>query len=486
MNHLGQLLEARQHETLCGLTVGNRYCSYAELLQHAARQAENLRPGQQVVLIGDNSLELVQAVLAAWWAGCTPVCLPPPGRMQQLGNHARFLSQGPGWCDARLVRRLPEGWQSLPLPEGEPCPLREPAPLAYLQYSSGTTLEPRATALTHANVLHNLEAIASQLPGRREEHSCVSWLPLYHDMGLIGCLLSALYAPGNLYLSTPAQFALRPGQWLDQIARYRATISVAPNFALEQLLQRDEDRRDLSSLEMLLLGAETVRADTLRRFAVHYAAQGLRWEALRPVYGLAEATLAVTFSQGPKILDFDVPGELGERVTRGSRELVSLGRPLPGVELSLRDAEGRVLEAGRLGAIHVAGPSLAHELPGPFNTGDVGFLWQDELYFVSRQKDVLVYHGRKHDPDVLEALVQPLSSAAVATSEETVVCLVERPRRPQEQDAELLRRLETQLSRAPLPARPHLVDSGWLPRTSSGKISRFRARLKWEQSGVSG
>lgn len=476
------LLQARLHDSGGGLHFEASHQSYAEIVECASRQAGQLSIGSTVVLVAENSLDLVQALLAAWWAGCTPVCLPPPARLQQAGPYDDFLrsaldycgAEG-GWCDARLQNRLPGKWRSLPIPAGESASAPgQPAEVAYIQFSSGTTLEPKATHLSHANLRHNLEAIVSQLPGDRSAHSCVSWLPLYHDMGLVGCLLSALYAPGPLTLLTPLQFALRPDNWLKTISDRRASISVAPNFALEQLLQRGSDLQlDLSCLQKLLLGSETIRPDTLREFYAKYRERGLAWEALTPVYGLAEATLAVTFSQGPRLASFQIPHQIGERVHPGERELVSLGRPVQGVELSLRNDQGQELPDGHLGHIHIAGPNLALGLPSPYNTGDLGFLWEEELFFVTRHKDVLVHHGRKHDPEVVEQLLHPLESAAVQGEE--VICLIERPRRgPQPDPIEL----QQKLSLAPLPVRAQLVDSGWLPRTSSGKISRFRARQK--------
>ena len=479
-----ELLRARRQVTHCGLSFEKHSLNYAELIESAARQAAHLVPGTVVVLVGENSLELVQALLAAWWAGCTPVCLPPPARLQQAGSYEIFLQSclahlgaSGGWCDARLEGRLPGRWRSLPLPSAEtPASPVPPSETAYIQFSSGTTWEPRATRLSPSNLSHNLEAIARQLPGERGNHSCVSWLPLYHDMGLVGCLLSALYAPGSLRLLTPIQFALRPDHWLRTISEQRATISVAPNFALEQVLQRGTDRElDLSCLEMLLLGSETIRPETLRDFQSKYQACGLNWQALRPVYGLAENTLAVTFSSGPRLQGFSLPGEIGGEVTSGARQLVSLGRPVWGVDVDICDEQERPLPAARLGIIRVSGPSLAPDLPSPYDTGDLGFLWQDELYFVTRRKDVLVHHARKHDPEIVEQLVLPYESAAVQ-AETGAICLVERPRRGAVPELGELQRL---LSAAPLPVRVEMVESGGLPRTSSGKISRYRARQKY-------
>jgi fatty-acyl-CoA synthase len=484
-----ELLQARRSQSACGLYFDQAFYSYAELIEAAARQAAFLTPGTVVVLVGETSLELVQALLAAWWAGCTPVCLPPPARLQQAGPYEDFLRSclshvgaAGGWCDARLEKRLPGQWRSLPIPAAESAARPEgEADTAYIQFSSGTTWEPRATRLSPANLKHNLEAIARQLPGDRSRHSCVSWLPLYHDMGLVGCLLSALYAPGSLSLLTPLQFALRPDSWLQTISRRRASISVAPNFAMDQVLQRGSAQDlDLSCLQMLLLGSETIRPETLRDFHNKYAARGLAWDCLRPVYGLAENTLAVTFSAGPRLQGFCLPGEIGGKVTTGPRQLVSLGKPVWGVNVSIHDEQGLVLPPATLGCIRVAGPSLSFALDTPYDTGDLGFFWEDELYFVTRLKDVLVHHARKHDPEVVEQLVLPFESAAVQ-QEPGAVCLIERPRKGAVPE---LAELQQRLASAPLPVRAELVDSGWLPRTSSGKISRYRARQKWTGSGT--
>lgn len=510
MLRLTQLFEARLQEEQSGLhwVADGSFRSYASLLREAQKQGQTLLEmglaGKPVLLVGDNSPELVLAFLACWWAGGIPAAIAPPARLQagegytQLLRGAAEASQAQsGFCDPKILQRCAEaplasGWHPLPIPEprGEVTPGQHTyEELAYLQFSSGTTLEPKATRLSHQNILSNLEAIASQHPGGRQGHSCVSWLPLYHDMGLIGGLLSALYCPGSLSLMTPTAFALNPGRWLDQIASTRATFSVAPNFAMEQLLQRDKSSpdRDLSCLQRLLLGSETIIPNTLQAFYERYRSQGLKWEALTPVYGLAEATLGVTFSQGPRFGQFQLPTKLGQAVRQGEgRTLLSLGQPLPGVELQILDEQGCVLPHRHLGRICIGGPGLAMGLKAPYFTGDLGFLWEDELYFVTRHKDILIYHGRNHDPEVAEQLLHPLSAAAVCADNEEILCLVEVPRKSSEDADSLQVRLSVELSKAPFPARPVLVQHGWLPRTSSGKISRYRARLKYHEEFQSG
>jgi fatty-acyl-CoA synthase len=453
------LLKQRLEEDQCGLIWKGQRQSWGELCRRAQLSATRLAPwrGQAVALMSENCPELVEAILACWWAGCTPTCLAPPARLQgQMDYLPQLQAAGAqvGWCAPSLVERMGAPWQALPIAPAEPDQGPEiEAEWAYIQFSSGTTSQPKATFLSRHNLLSNLEAIVSHLPGGRRGHSCCSWLPLYHDMGLIGCLLCALFAPGDVYLMTAAEFARRPGLWLDQIASHRVTITAAPPFALQHLLERDSGQRDLSCLQCFLLGAETIPADLLESFYTRYAAQGLKWQALRPVYGLAEATLAVTFT-GPEGASF---------LQHQGRRLVSLGRPLPGVKLSLDEQSQICLE----------GPSLSPLLPQPYPTGDQGLMHDGQLYYLSRLKDVLIYRGRNHDPEPIEQLLAPLTCAAVEVEE--FLCIVEAPRRG---EPPALQQLQQQLNLAPLPIRPVVVEAGWLPRTSSGKLSRYRAREK--------
>jgi fatty-acyl-CoA synthase len=504
MNSLTELLQARRSEHRVGLrwSGSGEWASYAEILRGATCQAATLRriaePGQRVLLVADNGPELVSALLACWWAGCTPCCWPPPHRLQHAASYNEALSEAIQGADIGLAFAAPRclahchacavpgGWRPLPIEEGaDEAPAGPPVPIAYLQFSSGTTRRPRPTVLSQENLTSNLRAIASQMPQLPSGNSGVSWLPFYHDMGLIGCLLSALWVPGDLTVMTPTQFALRPGRWLDEIHQHRATITAAPNFALEQLLHRDANpgsaARDLSCLQRLWLGAETVRPATLRAFYARYRHQGLSWGSLRPVYGLAEATLAVTFSAGPRIENCTIPTQLGGAIASGPRELLSLGQPLPGVRLEVRDEAGTVMPERHLGLIHVDGPGVAKNAGRPFNTGDVGFLSDGELFFVTRAKDVLIYHGRNHDPEGVECLIHPLEAAVVDVEDEGAVCLAERPRDPETSDGQLLDELRRRLSHAALPVQPVLVERGWLPRTSSGKISRQQARRKYAE-----
>lgn len=325
------LLAAGQREDRW-VTCADRRWSLAQLIDRAQRlQLPEFSPQERVALIASTSLEMVAVIVAIWLRGGVPVCLPPAPRLGRGPDLASLTAAS----QSRYLLEKPD------FPLGEPVPVvpGTPEDLALVQFSSGTTLAPRPVGLTQANLLSNTRTILSLFPGRPEEHSCVSWLPLYHDMGSIGSLLTALVAQGDLTLLKPAEFAARPGRWLQTLSQTKATVSPAPNFALVHCLERAPiEELDLSHWRLALLGGETISAVTLERFHQRFAPCGLRWEALTPVYGLAEATLAVTFSppgRGPRILEHE------------GRRLVSVGRPLPGLEVEIRDRR-----------VHVRGPSV--------------------------------------------------------------------------------------------------------------------------------
>jgi acyl-CoA synthetase (AMP-forming)/AMP-acid ligase II len=375
--------------------------------------------------------------------------------------------------------------------------------LALIQFSSGTTGAPKGVALTHEAVLHQADLLAWQFPeptapdqgladrcGRPDDAepspvdgdegevsersddndspkvvpSALSWLPLYHDMGLIGCVLPALQRPADLTLLGPELFVARPALWLRALSRYRATVSPAPNFAYSLCTERIRDEElegcDLSSWQAALNGAEMVDARTLEAFARRFAHWGLRPEALTPVYGLAEAALAVTFSSLERPYRSQTYGS--ESLAAGSPEpprgdevpleLVSVGSPIPGFALEVRGDDGKVLPERQVGRVWVRGPSLMscylghpeetrRTLRGGWlDTGDLGFVDRiagrvepdgpspdgsageelsaragepatvagsgaAELFLTGRSKDVLVLNGRNHSPEPAEAAV---------------------------------------------------------------------------------
>ena len=469
--------------------------SFAELYERAQRSAGGLREmgivsGDRVAIVLPTGLDFMDAFFGAVLAGAVPVPLYPPlrlGRMDEFHRRTARSIQISGarvvLSDARISRLLgaavararpPLGLQRVR--HGAPLSERSsPDDLLLIQFSSGTTVDPKPVSLTHANVLSNAAAIESVIP-RDDAQGGVSWLPLYHDMGLIGCLLFSVYRPGPLTLIPPEVFLARPAIWLRAISRKRATISVAPNFAYGLCVRRVPDSElegvDLSSWRFAMNGAEPVAPAVLRRFSNRFARNGFDSRALMPVYGLSEASLAVSFTpagQGPRTL------------LAGSRELVSVGAPLPGVELQIRD-----------GRIFVRGPSVMQGyygnpaatrsalVDGWLDTGDLGFLRDGELFVTGRAKDVVILRGRNHAPqefeDALDGIegVRPGCAAAVGfptDDGEELVLLVEADGDP---DVERIRSRVLEQTGV-RPWEVHLLEPGTLPRTSSGKLRRGEA-----------
>jgi acyl-CoA synthetase (AMP-forming)/AMP-acid ligase II len=387
--------------------------------------------------------------------------------------------------------------------------------LALVQFSSGTTVDPKPVALSHRAVAAQTEILTGFFPDgfspdkRELRQSCVSWLPLYHDMGLIGCVFPALARDATLTLFSPELFVARPALWLRTLSRYRATISPAPNFAFAQCLARASDADlagvDLSGWQTALNGAESISPPVLRAFCERFARWGFRPEAMTPVYGLSEAALAVTFSdlgRPPHIARFDreaLAREGRAREAREGREIVSVGRPVPGFRLRIVDPAGRDLPAGSAGRVWIQGPSLMDGYLGDpeataralhdgwLDTGDLGFLLGGELYLTGRAKDAIILRGRNYAPEEIERAAEevPGVRAGCAVSwlpedapGEVLALFVEASREVAPED---LAALPEACRKAVLGAtglavdRLEVLSPGALPRTSSGKLRRGEA-----------
>jgi acyl-CoA synthetase (AMP-forming)/AMP-acid ligase II len=502
----------------------------------AALSAAGVRPGDRVAIVLRTEPLFLDAFFGALAAGAVPAPLYPPVRLGRLpewiaatarmvlASGARLLVSG--GASRRLLgevveRARPElGWLGAEdLARGPERPPRERAPddLALVQFSSGSTVDPRPVALTHRALgaqVASLTALVRPTPA----DALVSWLPLYHDMGLIGCLLGAASYPGPLVLLPPEHFLARPALWLRAIARHRGTISAAPSFAFAYCADRIRDEElagcDLSPWRIALDGAEPVSAPALRRFAARFAPFGLDPRALMPVYGLSEAALAVTFSPPrwpPRTARVDarrlaVDGEVAE----GGREVASVGVPVPGVEIEIRGRGGAVLPEGRLGRIFVRSPSLMREylgqpeataaaLPGGWlDTGDLGFAREGELHVHGRAKDAVVVHGANRAPEEFEACLEGLPGlrpgCAVALGvagddgEEGLVLLAERARTASPAGdaglSEAVRRAVTERTGV-APREVRVLAPGTLPRTSSGKLRRGEARRRLAAGALS-
>ena len=496
----------------------------------AGLRALGLEPGDRVALVFPTGPEFFEAFFGALYAGAVPVPLYPPVRLGRLDEYfqrtARMLevTRAPlVLADARVRRILGEAVAlarprlgcrtlgELPRAEGEVV-LPGAADLALVQFSSGTTVDPKPVALSHRAIVAQVEILNTLLPDTAElRQSGVSWLPLYHDMGLIGCVFPALSREAELTLLGPELFVARPALWLRALSRYRGTISPAPNFAYGLCVHRITDSEmegvDLSAWRIALDGAEAVAPAVTRAFVERFSRWGFRPEALTPVYGLSEAALAVTFSALDRPFNsrrFDREGLAREGAAREAtegREIVSVGRPVPGTRLRIVDDLGRELPPGLVGRVWVSGPSLMDGYLGDpdataralrdgwLDTGDLGFLHQGELYLTGRAKDVVILRGRNHAPEEIERAVEGVpgvrTGCVIAASwlpedaeGEVLVLFVEAARQA---SPERIAGLPEACREAVLGAtglsvdRVEVLAPGTLPRTSSGKLRRQEA-----------
>ncbi len=518
--------------TFVDLRERETWLAWGEVLARARRAAAALarlgvRPGDRVAMVLRTEPAFLDAFFGSMLAGAVPVPLYPPLRLGRLEEYQAATARLLAVSGARIViaggpvRRLlgealararPDlgcvGAGPLAAGPGELALPASPGDLALVQFSSGSTVDPKPVALTHANLLAQIEALTALVRPTAAD-VLVSWLPLYHDMGLVGCLLGAMSYPGPLVLIPPEHFLARPALWLRAMARHRGTITGAPHFAYAYAAGRVADQdlagMDLSPWRVALDGAESVTAPALRRFAERFGRFGLDPGALMPCYGLSEATLAVTVApagRAPRVesLDPEVLAERGE-VVPGRREAVSVGVPVPGAEVEIRDRDGTPLPERRLGRIFVRSPSVmrgylgdaaatARTLAGGWlDTGDLGFAAGGELFVHGRAKDLVIVRGSNHVPEEFEACLDGLvglrPGCAVAlgwlpegADEEQLLILAERPRGARGGGTPAL---EERVRRAVLErtgVRPHtvrLLAAGTLPRTSSGKMRRGEA-----------
>lgn len=509
------------------------FYTYAQLHERAALTAGGLQSlgicaGDVVAIVLPTAVDFYSAFFGASLAGAIPVALYPPFRLGHLEEyHARTAamleeSRARLLVTSRRMARLldrsaGEAEVDLGLVTVEDIPNAAPNVVnvsadgeALMQFSSGSTREPQAVRLSHREILANVDAIREVILKAYPEsaeftHRAVSWLPLYHDMGLVGSMLTSLAHPSDLVLIPPEYFVHRPAVWLRAISRYRATVSAAPNFAYGLCADRVRDDElegvDLSTWCLALNGAEPVAPSVLRRFEGRFRSFGFRESALTPVYGLAEAALAVTFaapelSAHTRFFDRDALGERGVAEPReGGLELASVGKPLPGYRLRIADQKGRPVGSRHLGRVLVSGPSIPMDLTreGWLDTGDRGFLFDDELYLYGRNKDLIVLRGRNYAPQDIELALDDLldvrkgCTAALGVvpeggEREELVILVERNRAsPPSVDPRLAQAVRDSIASriGVVPDVVRVLEPGTLPRTSNGKIRRVEARRRY-------
>ncbi|SDS28971.1 1-acyl-sn-glycerol-3-phosphate acyltransferases [Pseudomonas oryzae] len=516
--------------------------TYAQLAEAAGRIAAallagGLQPGQCVALMLPSGLDFFRCFFGILYAGGVPVPMYPPARPAQLEDHLRRQAgilrncQAPLLITSELVRPLARLLTGL-APELRhvllPEQLQHATPqaphaagsddLALIQYTSGSTGDPKGVALSHHNVLANIRAWGGAV-ALSSTDVCVSWLPLYHDMGLIVAWLGSLYHACPLVLLSPLDFLARPESWLWAIHRHRGTVAAAPNFAYDLCVRRLADRElsglDLSSWRLAANGAEPISPDTFERFAACFARYGLRREILTPAYGLAEATVGLAVPPPGRGVQVDrVARE--PFMTRGLAEpaaddgqalrFVSCGPPLPGHALRVVDDAGQPLAERRVGHLEFRGPSAtrgyyhnpaatAELMHGDWlKTGDYAYLANGEVHITGRSKDLIIRGGRNFYPYDLEQAVGELPGvrrgcvavfgiAATASAGERLVVVAETREREAGARAALERRIVAlaadQLGLPPdevVLAPPHSVL-----KTSSGKIRRAAIREVFER-----
>lgn len=512
-----------------------------------------LRPGDRVALVAAEPGPFVRAFLGAVWAGLVPVPVPPPPPLGRRDAWREALEESLNVADAQALI-APESalpllsdirTHSLSSPNSsaysyeflgtvdavgpqEPAPCRADR-IVYLQFSSGSTGRPRAVAATAGAVTANAHAIMRHgLAVDPDRDHAVSWLPLHHDMGLVGFVLAPLVAGLPVTLLPARTFVRDPGVWMRTMSQVRGTITFAPNFAFGLAARRvraeDVAGLDLSPVRVLGCGGEPVNTRTLHGFTEAYAATGLDPAALLPCFGLAESTLAVTFGArgrgarndavSPAALrdtDRAVPAEAGEEPL----EVVNCGGPFPGHEVAVLDGRGASCSERSVGEIWVRGPSVAARYIGDddatadtfredgwLRTGDRGYLADGELHVTGRLKDVLVVNGCNTDPTRLEWLVEtlpgvraggvvaftrppsPSSPSAPSSHTEEVVVVVEcRADAAPDLDGSVRRVVAERLT---LDVRDVVtVGPGTIPRTTSGKPRRQETRRRYLSASLS-
>jgi len=493
----------------------------------AALRQRGIRRGDRVALLVPTSLLFVEALLGTMMAGAVPVPLASPmtfgGVERYLKNLTVILKDaGAEWmvtyprireavsADDELKTLLKHVLVEADFDGSAPIDPRTPSvsgsDLAFLQYTSGTTGRPKGVMVSHRAVVANTYSISRGLEQRPGDVG-VSWLPLFHDMGLIGALLLSVCHPFPLHVMPPERFIVRPGGWLKLLSEVKGTLSPAPNFAYDLCTSRggDTDGIDLSAWRVALNGSEPVHMPTIGRFTERFAQNGFRGESLIPVYGMAEATLAVTFSpagKGPSALAVDrnaleESGRVAPSQAANARMAVSVGRPLAGMSVRIADDAGRTVSPGTVGEIQVAGPSLmdgyfhndvasAAALSGGWlRTGDLGFVVDGRLYITGRAKEMVIKSGRNLYPYDIERVVGELPGirlggvAAFGRSNESTgtddLIVVAETSQTETAEREALAKAIRGEVLAVLGVGVddvRLWPVGAVPRTSSGKIKR--------------
>lgn len=517
-----------------------RFCPFAEIHREATRRgahfaALGLEQGDRLALVVPDPDEFVLSFLGAIYAGIVPVPMYPQLSFKNVESYHETVAHITQASGAKVlvttagtrpfvepVRAKVPGLRRIvdveelagPAPGSIDHVKIAPSDLCFLQFTSGSTSRPKGVVVTHENLAANSEAF--MIHGLAKDSSIdkgVSWLPLFHDMGLIGFVIGPLFTDIPVVFLPTASFVRAPRIWLDTIHKHRGTITYAPNFAYalvaKRLKEKDVAGLDLSCVKIAGCGAEPIQAKTLRDFAERLQPAKFDPRAFLPSYGMAEATLAVTFVKHMTGMHSDTvsAGALGQRKATApasaedaAQELVACGRPFPEHEVAIVDDDGRRLGEREVGQILTRGPSIT---PGYYqepelteqafrtidgetwlHTGDLGYVADGELYICGRVKDIIIIRGRNFYPQDIEWAVSELPGVRrgnvvafgvdVGGEEQLVVCA-----EAFQSDAAGLVETITSVVAAQIGLSVHkveIVPQGALPRTSSGKPQRRKTK----------
>ncbi len=501
----------------------------------AVLQARGILPGDHVAALGPTTRSLVTLIQATWLAGAAIVVLPLPMRLASIeefisqtrarvlqadtkllvvdGQLAPFMDDQPGDPERMVLDDLtaeaattgPDAWQRVD---------DDPDRLAILQFTSGSTSEPKGVMLPHRVVCANLDGL-TEVGQLQDDDVFVTWLPLYHDMGLVGLLGTPMTTGRDLVLGAPQDFTARPARWMEWLSTYGGTVTAGPNFAwaLAARALRRADTLDLSRLRIALNGAEPIDADSVRSFVDAAAAHGMRPGAVFNAFGMAELAIAGTFPEplaglrtdrvDQRVLEAERLATPVDEGSENAKEYAILGRPIPGLEMRIVDpADDRPLRDREIGELQIRGTSVT---PGYYKkpdvtaalfrdgwlcTGDLAYLLDGELILCGRIKDVIIVGGRNIFPEDVERAATTIDGVRAGNviafgiegrkGHETMVVVAETGAGA---DTDAVRRQVHKVARevtgVPL-ADVVLVPPGTLPKTSSGKLQRSLCRDRYQ------
>ncbi len=552
--HFSTLHEALEAAAASGATLfiaqGDKepeVLAYRDLVERASRVAQHLLNrglgrGERVILMLPTSLDWLGFFFGTLLAGGVPVPVGPTFSFGGIERYLQTVCHIATDCGARFfvgnehaLEHFPALCQASGVLEHFLLPstvLDKPAvlhllpsvassDLAVMQYTSGTTSLPKGVMLSHRALLSNAFMIGERV-GMSQNEIGVSWLPLFHDMGLVGALMTSLHWRYSLMLMPAESFLMHPRRWIQWMSKMRATMTVAPNFAYQMVLDRISERHaadlDLSAWRCAFNGSEAVRTGTLRGFKERFGPLGFNADAFMPVYGMAENTLAATF---PPRRAAWVAARLDRAQLEQSRravtaingstalEVVSVGTPLAGVTVAVYGEDGNILPCGHVGEITVESPSMmmgyfrneektaATLRDGRLRTGDLGFILDGELYITGRAKEIIIKRGRNYCPDDIEDVAVEAGGARVlraaafscpnekAGTEDVVLLLETRGTARHDHDA-----LDREINGALIAALGIRADATvfvpprTISRTTSGKVQRTALRARYMQGEI--